>query len=221
LADFSDNSPVLIIGLGRFGSAIAQTLVQLGHEVLAIDRDPDLVQKYAGALTHVAEADTTSEEALRQLGAADFDRAVVAIGTNIEASILTTSVLVDLEVRTIWAKAITRSHGRILERVGATRVVYPEHDMGERVAHLLSGQLLNYIEFDDGFALVETTPPTAYVGKTLGEAGIRTKHGVTVVCIKRPGEDFTYATPETYIRADDLLIVAGKTRLAERFAAHT
>lgn len=221
MADFSDNSPVLIIGLGRFGSAIAQTLVQLGHEVLAIDRDPDLVQKYAGALTHVAEADTTSEEALRQLGAADFDRAVVAIGTNIEASILTTSVLVDLEVRTIWAKAITRSHGRILERVGATRVVYPEHDMGERVAHLLSGQLLNYIEFDDGFALVETTPPTAYVGKTLGEAGIRTKHGVTVVCIKRPGEDFTYATPETYIRADDLLIVAGKTRLAERFAAHT
>jgi trk system potassium uptake protein TrkA len=221
LADFSDNSPVLIIGLGRFGSAIAQTLVQLGHEVLAIDRDPDLVQKYAGALTHVAEADTTSEEALRQLGAADFDRAVVAIGTNIEASILTTSVLVDLEVRTIWAKAITRSHGRILERVGATRVVYPEHDMGEQVAHLLSGQLLNYIEFDDGFALVETTPPTAYVGKTLGEAGIRTKHGVTVVCIKRPGEDFTYATPETYIRADDLLIVAGKTRLAERFAAHT
>ena len=220
MANASDNSPVLIIGLGRFGSAIAETLVKLDHEVLAVDRDPVLVQQYAGTLTHVLEVDTTSEEALRQIGAADFDRAVVAIGTNIEASILTTSVLVDFGIKTIWAKAITRSHGKILERVGATRVVYPEHDMGERVAHLLSGQLINYIEFDDGFALVETTPPTAYVGKTLGEAGIRKTHGVTVVCIKRPGEDFTYATPETCIRQDDLLIVAGKTELAERFAAH-
>lgn len=221
MANASDNSPVLIIGLGRFGSALAQTLVKLDHEVLAVDRDPALVQQYAGTLTHVVEVDTTSEEALRQIGAADFDRAVVAIGTNIEASILTTSVLVDIGIKTIWAKAITRSHGKILERVGATRVVYPEHDMGERVAHLLSGQLINYIEFDDGFALVETTPPKAYVGKTLGEAGIRKTHGVTVVCIKRPGEDFTYATPDTNIREDDLLIVAGKTELAERFAAHT
>jgi trk system potassium uptake protein TrkA len=220
LANRSDNSPVLIVGLGRFGSAIAETLVQLEQEVLAVDRDAELVQRYAGSLTHVVEVDSTSEQALRQIGVPDFDRAVVAIGTNIEASILTTSLLVDLGITTIWAKAITRSHGRILERVGATRVIYPEHDMGERVAHLLKGQLINYIEFDDGFALVETTPPQAYVGKTLQEAQIRKTHGITVVCIKRPGEDFTYATPETQIREDDLLIVAGKTQLAERFAAH-
>lgn len=219
MANRTDTSPVLIIGLGRFGSAIAETLVQLDHEVLAVDRDPELVQKYAGALTHVVELDSTSEQALRQIGAADFERAVVAIGTNIETSILTTSVLVDFGIKTIWAKAITRSHGRILERVGATRVIYPEHDMGERVAHLLSGQLINYIEFDDGFALVETTPPKAYLGKTLQEAQIRKTHGVTVVCIKRPGEDFTYATPETCICDGDLLIVAGKTPLTERFAA--
>ena len=219
MARRSEDSPVLIVGLGRFGGAVADTLVKLDHEVLAIDSDPRIVQEYSARLTHVVEADATNEEALRQLGAAEFERAVVAIGTNIEASILTTSVLSDLGIKSIWAKAITRSHGRILERVGATRVVFPEHEMGERVAHVVSGQMINYIEFDDGFALVETRPPRIYVGKTLGEAQIRSRHGVTVVCTKRPGEDFTYATPETRIDAEDLLIVAGKTKLAERFAA--
>ncbi len=212
------SSPILVIGLGRFGGALAETLVNLGHEVLAVDGDPKRVQDFAGRLTHVVEADSTSEEALRQLGAAEFELAVVAIGTHIEASILTTSLLVDLGVKTIWAKAITRSHGRILERVGATRVVFPEHDMGERVAHVVSGQMINYIEFDDGYALVETSPPAALVGKTLGESQIRKKFGVTVVSIKRRGEDFTYATAETVIRPDDLLIVAGKTKQTERFA---
>ncbi len=212
------SSPILVIGLGRFGGALAETLVNLGHEVLAVDGDPKRVQDFAGRLTHVVEADSTSEEALRQLGAAEFDLAVVAIGTHIEASILTTSLLVDLGVKTIWAKAITRSHGRILERVGATRVVFPEHDMGERVAHVVSGQMINYIEFDDGYALVETSPPAALVGKTLGESQIRKKFGVTVVSIKRRGEDFTYATAETVIQPDDLLIVAGKTKQTERFA---
>lgn len=220
MADDTD-SPILVLGLGRFGSSIARTLVQLGNEVLAIDRDPRVVQELAVDLTHVVEADTTSEQALRQLGVGDFDRAIVAIGSHMEASILTTSLLVDLGVRTIWAKAITPSHGRILERVGATRVVYPEQEMGERVAHLVSGALVNYIEFDDGFALVETAAPERYVGKTLREAHIRSEHGVTVVCVKRPGQDFTYATPETRIEAGDLLIVAGETRHAERFAARS
>lgn len=219
MADQSTDSGILVLGLGRFGAAIAETLVELGNEVLAVDVDHKIVQSYAGRLTHVVEADTTDEEALRQIGAAEFNCAVVAIGTHIEASILTTSVLVDLGIETIWAKAISVPHGRILERVGATRVVLPEHEMGERVGHLVAGRALNYIEFEDGFALVETKPPRQYVGKTLGEAGIRKTHGVTVVCIKPRGEDFSYATADTVIGADDLLIVAGKTRQAESFAA--
>ena len=219
MADTKDGDSILVLGLGRFGGAIAETLTELGREVLAVDADHKIVQSYAGRLTHVVEADTTSEEALRQIGAGEFDCAVVGIGTNIEASILTTSVLVDLGVSTIWAKAISVSHGRILERVGATHVVLPEHEMGERVAHLVAGRALNYIEFENGFALVETTPPREYVGKTLGEAGIRKEHGVTVVAIKRRGEDFSYATPDSVIGDDDLLIVAGKSKLAERFAA--
>lgn len=219
MAERDQSSGILVIGLGRFGAAMAETLVELGHEVLAVDADQKIVQSYAGQLTHVVEADTTNEEALRQIGAEDFDCAVVAIGTDLEASILTTSVLVDLGVETIWAKADSFAHGRILERVGATNVVFPEHEMGERVAHLVAGRALNYIEFEDGFALVETKPPREYVGKTLGDAGIRKAHGVTVVCVKRRGEDFSYATPETVLGADDLLIVAGKTELAERFAS--
>ncbi len=219
MADTNDGDSILVLGLGRFGGAIAETLTELGREVLAVDADHKIVQSYAGRLTHVVEADTTSEEALRQIGAGEFDCAVVGIGTNIEASILTTSVLIDLGVSTIWAKAISVSHGRILERVGATHVVLPEHEMGERVAHLVAGRALNYIEFENGFALVETTPPREYVGKTLGEAGIRKEHGVTVVAIKRRGEDFSYATPDSVIGGDDLLIVAGKSKLAERFAA--
>ena len=221
MADRKHPNGILVLGLGRFGGAIAHTLVELGHEVLAVDADHKIVQSFAGRLTHVIEADCTDENALRQIGAADFDCAVVAIGTHIEASILTTSVLVDLGVKTIWAKAITEAHGRILERVGATRVVLPEHEMGERVAHLVVGRALNYIEFEDGFALVETKPPPQYVGKTLGRAGIRKTHGVTIVCIKRRGEDFSHATAETVIQADDLLIIAGKTEMAERFAALT
>jgi len=166
LADRTDKSGILVLGLGRFGGAIAETLTELGRDVLGVDADPTIVQSYAGHLTHVVEADTTNVDALRQLGADEFKCAVVGIGTDIEASILTTLALVDLGIGTIWAKGITTSHGRILERVGATRVVLPEHEMGERVAHLVAGRALNYIEFEDGFALVETKPPREYIGKT-------------------------------------------------------
>ena len=115
---------VLVVGLGRFGSALAVNLAQLGHDVMAVDADPALVQQYSDQLTHVVQADATSEAAMRQLGAADFDRAVVAIGTGIEASLLSTGVLIDLGIREIWAKAITTPHGRILERIGAGHVVF-------------------------------------------------------------------------------------------------
>jgi Trk K+ transport system NAD-binding subunit len=146
---------VLVIGLGRFGSALAETLMELGHDVLGVDADPKIVQDHADDLTHVLEADATDIEVLRQLGAGEFGRAVVAIGTDLEASILTASVLGELGVPDIWAKAITVAHGRILERVGAHHVVYPEHDMGRRVAHLLTGRMIEFVQLDEGFALVE------------------------------------------------------------------
>lgn len=212
---------VTVVGLGRFGSSLALELVQQGVEVLGIDQDGKLVQAMTGELTHVVAADSTDIEALRQLGVHEVDRAVVAIGTDLEASILTTSALVDLGVSNIWAKAVSRAHGKILTRVGAHHVVLPEHDMGERVAHLVTGRMLDYIEFEDGFALVKTKPPAEVVDLPLGESRIRSTYGVTVVCVKRPGEDFTYATPETVVSLRDVLIVAGKAEATERFAELT
>jgi trk system potassium uptake protein TrkA len=209
----------VVLGLGRFGSAIADALTRLGHEVLAVERSAELVQEWSGRLTHVVEADATNVDALRQLGVQDLPIAVVGIGTSIEASVLATANLVDLGTKQIWAKAITPSHGRILERIGAHHVVYPEADAGERVAHLVSGKLLDYIEFDDGFAIVKMRPPKETQGFTLGEAGIRRKYGVTVVGVKSPGEDFTYAVPDTRVSSHDLLIVSGHTELIERFAS--
>jgi len=208
----------MVIGLGRFGGAMAETLVRMGHDVLGVDADLAVVQAFGTRLTHVVQADSSTVDVLDQLGTRDFSHAVVGIGGDIEASILTTAALVDLGVKNIWAKAITDAHGRILERVGAHHVVFPEHDMGERVAHLVTGRMLDYIEIDDSFVLVETMPPKELVGRTLGEAGVRARYGVTVVCIKPAGESFTYATPDTAISADDILLVAGEIKQAEAFA---
>jgi trk/ktr system potassium uptake protein len=209
---------VLVVGLGRFGTALAETLVDLGLEVLGVDADPVNVQRNADLLTHVVEADATDEEVMRQLGAGEFGRAVVGIGTDLEASVLATSVLAGLEVPDIWAKAITVPHGRILERVGAHHVVFPEHDMGRRVAHLVTGRMLEFVPLDEGFALVELKPPRQLVGRSLADAQVRSRHGVTVVCIKPAGGSFTYATPETVPGPDDILVVAGASDRVEGFS---
>jgi trk system potassium uptake protein TrkA len=211
----------LVIGLGRFGGGLAETLVDLGHDVLGVDRDSKLVQGYAGRLTHVVEADSTDAEAMRQLGAPEFSTAVVAIGTDMEASILSTAVLTDLAVPRIVAKAITAQHGEILRRVGAHRVIFPERDMGVRVGHSLAGAMIDYFELDPGFALVETRAPKELVGKSLAEAEVRRRFGITVVCIKPEGGSFTYATPDTVVQNGDLLVVAGETKRAEAFGEMT
>jgi trk system potassium uptake protein TrkA len=218
LASNVPDNGVLVVGLGRFGSALAETLVDLGHEVLGVDSDAENVQRNADLLTHVVEADGTDEEVMRQLGAGEFGRAVVGIGTDLEASVLTTSVLVDLGVPDIWAKAVTAPHGRILQRVGAHHVVFPEHDMGRRVAHLVTGRMIEFVQLDEGFALVELKPPAQIVGRSLADAQVRSRHKVTVVCIKPKGGSFTYATPETVPGPDDVLVVAGETDRVEGFA---
>ncbi|MDO5644467.1 MAG: TrkA family potassium uptake protein [Dermabacter sp.] len=209
---------VLVIGLGRFGASLALSLEKVGTSVLAIDTRADLVQEFSGKLTHVAQADATNMDALSQVGASGFDVAVVGVGTSIEASVLVTANLVDLAGPVIWAKAISVAHGKILERIGAHHVVFPEKDAGKRVAHLVNGRLLDYIEFDDGWAIVKMRPPREIQGFSLGESDIRSKYGVTVVGVKSPGRDFTYAEPTTVVSMHDTLIVSGHTELIERFA---
>lgn len=211
-------SGALVVGLGRFGVSLALTLEDLGTNVLAMDTHPDKVQEYAGRLTHVVEADGTQTDALAEVGAADFSVAVVGVGTSLEASVLITANLVDLGIGSIWAKAISAPHGKILQRIGAHHVVFPEKDAGQRVAHLVNGHLIDFIEFDDGFAIVKMRPPRETQGFTLADSDIRAKYGVTIVGVKSPGRDFTYATPETKVDRHDLLIVSGHTELIERFA---
>lgn len=217
MANRGHDTRVVVLGLGRFGSSLGRELTRRGWQVLGLDRDARAVQDLSEEFTHAVTADSTDLEALRQLGVEDFRRAVVGIG-DLEASILTTSLLADLGVPNIWAKAVSHQHGRILERVGAHHVTQPEHDMGERIAHLVTGRMLDYVPFEDDFALVKTRAPQEILGKPLGETRIRVRYGVTVVSLKRPREDFTYATPETVVNEGDLLIVAGKSRDAERFA---
>ncbi|MEU9073008.1 TrkA family potassium uptake protein [Streptomyces sp. NPDC048109] len=209
---------VAVIGLGRFGSSLASELMRRGWDVLGIDTDARLVQKHSDSLTHSAVADCTDPEVLHQLGVHDFTSAVVGIGTDMEASILVASNLLDAGVPNIWAKAVSRQHGQILERLGIHHVVLPEHDMGERVAHLVTGRMLDFIEFDDDYALVKTVAPQVVTGMPLGQSQIRSNYGVTVVGIKRPGEDFTYASADTVVQAGDVIVVTGKTRVVETFA---
>jgi trk system potassium uptake protein len=210
---------VVVIGLGRFGTSVARSLVASGHEVLAIDAREEVVQDLAHELPHVVKADSTELKALQQLSVTDFSHAVVGIGANLEASVLTVLNLAQVGVKDIWAKANSPQHGRIAERVGAHHVIYPEADMGERVAHLVTGQMMDFIEFDDGFAIAKTRAPMETQNKTLTKSNVRTKHGITVVGIKRRHQDFIHAQPETEIKPGDHLIVAGPTPLIEKFAA--
>ncbi|GAA4952350.1 potassium channel family protein [Actinoplanes utahensis] len=210
---------VAVLGLGRFGGAVAEALLDLGYDVLGVDADPRIVQDWADRLTHVAEADSTDEDALRQLGIHEFERAVCGIGTNLETSVLTVLTLTEIGVPEIWAKATSVKHGKILSSVGADHVVFPETEMGERVAHLITGRMLDYIEFDDGFAIAKVRAPHGAAGRTLADLGLRTKWGVTVVGTKRPGEDFVYARPETAVPENAVLIVAGDTAKVEAYAA--
>lgn len=212
---------VAVIGLGRFGGQVAAALVRLGHEVLGIDTDPRVVQSWAGRLTHVAEADGTNEDALRQLGVPEFQRVVVGIGTRIEASVLTVVSLRHIGVAEVWGKAINPRHGRILASVGARHVVYPEAAMGDRVAHLITSRMLDFTEIDEGFALAKIRAPAEVIGRPLSELRLRAQYGVVVIGVRDPDGRFVYAEPETVIPPGGVIIVTGGAEEIQQFSAGT
>lgn len=215
---FSKGDSVVVIGLGRFGSSVAQSLMRLGHDVMGIDKDAESVHAWADLLTHAVQADSTNTMVLRQLGVADFAHAIVGIGTDLAASLMTIMALTELGIKDIWVKALTTEHGHIAQRIGAHHVVHPEADMGERVAHLISGRMVDFIEFDDGFGIAKIHAPTATHNHTLAESNVRGEFGVTVVGLKRANEDFQHAKPETLVLPGDLLIVSGSTHRIQKFA---
>lgn len=207
----------MVIGLGRFGGALALELMATGTEVLGIDADEEIVQSLNGVLTQVVRADTTREEALRQLAVHEFDRAVVAIGSDVQASILTSSILLSFQIPHVWAKATGEAHGRILEQLGVGHVIYPEAEMGKRVAHLVRGAALDYIEVDSGYALIKMGPNRVLTGRRLGDTDLRKKHGVTVMAVFREGYEWCNADADTVVQNGDTILVAGPTKRAEAF----
>ncbi|PPF80738.1 potassium transporter [Subtercola sp. Z020] len=216
--DRSSDAPVLVIGLGRFGAAAADKLEQLGREVLVIDTDPMLVQKWATRVTHVVQADATDLDALRQIGGQDFDVAIMAVGSSVEGSVLITANLVDLGISQIWAKAMSRSHGKILERIGANHVIYPEAESGDRIAHLVSGQVLDFIEFDDELSLAKLRPPQVATDAPLSTLGLRRRYGITIVGVRTQGSPFVYAGADTVVHTADSIVVSGTAADVDAFA---
>lgn len=195
--------------MGRFGTSLAEELAAQGTEVLCVDSDPVVVQRLAGSFERIASADTTDPEALRQLGAEAFRRVVVAIGDNLETSILTTSLLADLGIAEIWAKALSSQHARILARVGAHHVVLPEQEVGRRVAHLVQDSIIDYFAVDSQLVLVKTKPPQEFVGVPVGELG-RAAREVSVVAV-RPADAayFVPAAPEMVLAYGDTVLLMG------------
>ncbi len=199
-----------VIGLGRFGSSVAQTLSELGHDVLAIDSDDGAVQAVANFVTHAVQADAKDEETLRALGIRNFDVAIVAIGDDVQANILITLMLKEMGVKKVVAKAINALHGKVLERIGADKVIYPEKDMAVRLAHhLVSYNVMDFMELAEGYKVVELTTPTKYVGNTLSALNLRAKHGISVIAIKKKDRIVVAPGADDLIEENDILIVVG------------
>lgn len=208
---------VLVIGLGRFGSAAALELAALGHEVLVIDRDEARVNALAPSVTRAIQLDAADPEALRAVGAGDFRHAIVAISDGIEASITATMALKELGVDNVIVKAGTRLHGEILEKVGADRVVFPEREMGQRVAHTFSvGDAVDYLDVAPEVGVVMVRPPASFVGRSIGELALDSRLGLTPVALRRGTSVTVNPPPATTIAAGDELILIGPDDGLER-----
>lgn len=207
---------VLVVGLGLFGSATCRALLDMGVPFIAVTEDAALATRYSDEFPHVIQMDPSDREALEQIGIEQIPKAVVGL-SKVELSIMTVLALSELGVREIWARAATREHGAILERIGAHHVVYSEASTGRRVAHAVSGFMIDYFEFEDGFAIARTRAPKLTWHKTLRESMVRTHNQITVVGVKRPRQDFIYAVPETVIEPGDELIVSGRVNHVDAF----
>jgi trk/ktr system potassium uptake protein len=204
-----------VIGLGRFGSAMASTLAGLGHDVIGIDSSEDKVRSLADVISLAMQLDATDEKALRAAGIKDVDVAVVSIGEDLESSLLVVTLLKEMGIRHIVAKAVTSLHGRILEKLGVTRVVFPEREMAVRVAHsLVVPNVLDYIELSSEYSIVEVPAPQEFVGKSLREIGLRSRFGLTTIAIKHTSRGGTQASniapgPDDIVQQGDVLALLG------------
>lgn len=200
----------IVIGLGRFGTSVAETLYSLGNDVLAVDHDEDVVQNISDKVTHAVQVDANDENSLRALGIRNFDCAVISIGSNIQSSILATLLVKELGVKHVVAKATNESHAKVLYKIGANRVVFPERDMGVRVAHnLVSSNILDYIELSPDYSIAEVVSPEEWHNKTLRELNVRARYGISVMAIKRNNDIDVSPAADTVIEPGDIIVAIG------------
>lgn len=200
-----------VIGLGRFGTSMALTLARMGYDVLAVDTNEEKVNNIIEYVTHAVQVDAMDEQALKSLGIRNFDVVIVAIGQDIQANILTTVMLKELGVKKVVSKAVTDLHGKVLERIGADKVVFPERDMGVRVAHaLVSKNILDQINISPDYSIIELISPTELANKTLGQGNIRGRYGVTVLAIRRGNDVIISPGAQHLVKEGDVLVVVGR-----------
>ncbi|MCR4399745.1 MAG: TrkA family potassium uptake protein [Syntrophomonadaceae bacterium] len=207
-----------VIGLGRFGSAVALTLADMGYQVMGIDRNEELVENIKDAITYAVTADIHDEKMLEALGIRNMDVVVVAIGNDLQASILVTLMLKQAGIPYVVVKAVNDLHGKVLERVGADKIVYPERDMGIRLAHYLGrANILDFIEISEEYSLVETRVPSKLAGSTLKETDLRARYGITVLAIKRGAQILVSPSANDRLQSEDVLILLGRTTALNHF----
>ncbi len=203
----------VVIGLGRFGTSVARTISELGHDVLAIDRNESSVHALMHDVTKAVQADARDEETLRALGVRNFEVAIVAIGDDLEANILITLMLKEMGIPYVVAKAQSSQHGKVLEKIGADKIIYPEKDMGIRLAHnLVTSNVMDFIELSPDYSVFEVLASSKFINKTLGELNLRATFGISVMAIKREEQIIVAPGAEALIKERDILVLVGKNK---------
>ena len=205
---------IAILGLGRFGRALARTLVEMGHDVMGVDANEAVVEKMAPVLTNCVQADVMDEQTLLSLGVTNFDIVVVGIGTSdMQASIFTTLMLKEMGVEHVVCKVSSNKHARILLKLGADRVVYTERDMGMRFAHSIAqSDVLEFIELSEEYSMMEINAPKYLIGKSLKESDVRSKYNINIVAIKRGKKIMVNPSPDAVLEQGDVLLAIGETQ---------
>ncbi len=213
------NKSFLVIGAGRFGSSVALTLSGYGHDVMVVDSDESLVQQISPEVANAVVVNAASESGMTALGVQDFDAVVLAIGFDIQASIMAAILLVEMKAQYIVAKAQTELHGKVLSKIGVNRVVYPERDMGQKLAHsLIAPTIIDLIELSDDYSVVEVNAPADMVGKTLQELNLRARYGISVIALRRDGRSKTNISPaaDDTIKSDDVIVAVGENKYLKK-----
>jgi len=209
----------LVLGAGRFGRSVARSLCEFGHDVMIVDKDENLVQEISSEVTTAVKADASTEASLNALDIKNYDAIVIAIGEDVQASIMAAILLIELGAKRIIAKAQTELHGKVLNKIGVHQVVFPERDVGQKLAHsLIAPTIIDMIELSDEYSVVEVSAPDFMISKSLKELDLRAKHGISVIALRRNNDDDTNISPsaEDIIEEHDIIVAIGENKALKK-----